>query len=144
METIYSKIIWKELGYTPETYQIHKEDYKKTNKLILDWIKTSDFDKVEKTLFDLSFIHSVTYEDYYDGPFYGFNQRDDDKRVDGPDLMIHDTYMFPTILHMCAKTKVSPSELRFIAKILEIYYKRVPKDRKEACTWRDNKRGDKL
>lgn len=136
MHTIYSKIIWGELGL--EKYKIHEEPLEKTQGLILDWIKKNPIEKVEKVLYeDLSYLSNVTYENYYDGPFYGINQREKDKRVkrdDGtvePDLIVHDTGVLPTILHIAIKTGMEPSDFIFMAKVLEAYYEK-PKP-KPAC-----------
>lgn len=130
MNTIYSKIIWMELGLG--NYKIHEEPLEKTEGLVLDWIKKSPVEKVEKAIFDdLSFLTNVTFEDYYDGPFFGINQREKDKRVkrdDGsiePDLLVHDTALLPTILHVAIKTKMAPSDFTFMAKILEAYWEKI-------------------
>jgi hypothetical protein len=130
METIYSKIIWDELKL--KDYQIHKEPFEKTENLILDWIRQSPLEKVEEVLFeDLSWLRKVTYESYYDGPFYGFSQKEDEvlEKNEGlkADIVIHDTALLPTILEMAIRTRMSPSDFRFIAQILEEFWKKVPK-----------------
>ena len=144
METIYSKIIWGELGL--KDYKIHLEPWEKTEMLILDWIEANDLEKVENVLFDLSWIRKSTYESYYDGPFYGFSQHDDDvlNKLEGSkaDIVIHDCAMLPSILEMAIRTRMSPSDFIFIAKILEAFWKKVPKN--EACSIGDIKWGYKL
>jgi hypothetical protein len=129
MQTIYSQIIWAELGM--KDYKIHTEPWAKTEKLVLDWIRETDIERVEKVLFDLSWITRISYEDYYDGPFFGFSQRDDEvlKKTPGHkcDLAIHDTGMLPSVLRMAIQTRMSPEELRFIANILEIFNERTRK-----------------
>jgi hypothetical protein len=134
MDTIYSKIIWEELEL--KDYKIHKEPWERTEKLILDWIRENPLEKVEEVLFDLSWIRKITYETYYDGPFYGFSQHSDEvlDKLDGykSDVVIHDCGMLPSILEMAIRTRMSPSDFRFIAQILEEFWKKVPK--KESCT----------
>jgi hypothetical protein len=134
METIYSKIIWDELGL--KDYKIHLESWSKTEELILDWVRNNELEKVEEVLFDLSWIRKSTYEDYYDGPFYGFSQHADDvlKNLEGTkaDIVIHDCAMLPTILEMAIRTRMSPSDFTFMAKLLEEFWKKVPK--KESCS----------
>jgi len=134
METIYSKIIWGELGL--KDYKIHLEPWEKTEGLILDWVRNNELEKVEEALFDLSWIRKSTYENYYDGPFYGFSQHDDEvlDKLEGTkaDIVIHDCGMLPTILEMAIRTRMSPSDFTFMAKILEEFWKKVPK--KESCS----------
>lgn len=129
METIYSKIIWDELGL--KDYKIHLEPWEKTEELILDWIRDNDLEKVEEALFDISWIRKSTYENYYDGPFYGFSQHDDEvlKNLEGTkaDIVIHDCGMVPTILEMAIRARMAPSEFSFMAKVLEEFWKKVPK-----------------
>jgi hypothetical protein len=141
MNTIYSKIIWMELGLG--NYKIHEEPLEKTEGLVLDWIKKTPVEKVEKVLFSddgLSYLSNITFEDYYDGPFFGLNQRDKDKRIkrdDGspePDIIVHDTGVLPTILHIAIKTKMVPSDFTFIAKILEAYWEKIPKPEPGTCS----------
>lgn len=125
METIYTKIIWDVLG--KKDYKLHKEEPQKTEKLILDWIKSTPLEKVDEILFkDCSWLDKVTAEDYYDGFFYGFSQ--EAKDTESQKIMIHDMGMLPTLLHMAIKVKFAPSELRFMADILEAYYEKLPKD----------------
>ncbi len=129
METIYSKIIWNELDL--KDYKIHKEPVEKTENLILEWIESSSLEKVEEVLFELSWFRKVTFESYYDGPFFGFSQREDEvlEKHEGlkSDIAIHDCGMLPSILDMAIKTRMSPSDFIFIAKILEAFWKKVPK-----------------
>ena len=144
METIYSRIIWHELGL--KDYKIHLEPWEKTEKLILDWIENNDLEKVEEVLFDISWIRKSTYESYYDGPFYGFSQHEDAvlDKLEGikADVVIHDTGMLPSILEMAIRTRMSPSDFMFIAKILEAFWKKVPKN--EACSIKEIEWGYKL
>ena len=156
MDTIYSKIIWDELGFKCSEYKIHEEPWERTEGLILDWIKKTPIEKVNAVLFGedgLSYLQSITYEDYYDAPFYGLNQRDKDKRIkrdDGsvePDIIVHDTGLFPTILHIAIKTKMAPSEFAFMAKILEAYWEKFPKQEPGTCSMdsiRNKKQGQEL
>jgi hypothetical protein len=149
METIYSKIIWGELDL--KDYKIHLEPWEKTETLILNWIKETELDKVEEVLFDISWIRKSTYENYYDGPFYGFSQHDDEvlSKLDGikADIVIHDCGMLPTILEMAIRTRMAPSDLLFMAKILEAFWAKVPKKDScstEGCSIDDIKWGYKL
>jgi len=134
METIYSKIIWNELGL--KDFKIHDVEPKLVTDMVIDWVKTADFDKVEKVLFDLSFFESISYETYYDGPFYGINQRSKEKRdelYEGEykcDVIVHHLNIFETVFHLLAKTNFSPNDLRFMAELLEVFQAREPKDRK--------------
>ncbi len=135
MDTIYSKIIWDELGYTPTNYKLHEEKAEKTEQLIIDWVKNTPIERVNEVLFkELSFLNSITAEDYYDGYFYGINQKEPEKRnksEDGrilPDIVIHDMAILPSMLMISIKTRVSPSELIFMSKILEAYYDKLPKE----------------
>lgn len=129
METIFSRVIWKELGL--HSYKIHEEDSQKTYKLILDWVKDTEFKKVEEVLFDLSWLESITYEGYYDAPFYGINQNERSE-IDVPDLQINDIGIFMSLFHIACKTQIDPSHIRFMADLLEIYYARIPNDRPSA------------
>lgn len=128
MHSIYSKIIWEELGKAD--YKIHREPTEKTEQLIIDWIKDTPIDKVDEVLADISWVTEITDAGYYDGTFHGINQRTEDERPkndDGEpqnDLVIHDTGLVPSLLFMCAKLRLHPDELRFIAKMLEAYYDR--------------------
>lgn len=129
METIYSKILWGELGL--KDYKIHEEDNGKTNQLILDWIKETPLERVDEVLFsDLSWIDRITDDGYYDGQFHGINQRVENKMYktdDGEpqsDIVIHDCGLLPSILHIAIKTGSQPEEFYFIAKILEVYYEK--------------------
>lgn len=135
MDTIYSKIIWDELGYTPSNYKLHEEKAEKTEQLILNWIKNTPLEKVNEVLFnDLSWLKSITYEDYYDGIFYGINQKEPEERKKDehgritPDILVHDIGILPTLLMISIKTKIQPNELIFMAKLLEAYYDKLPKD----------------
>jgi hypothetical protein len=134
METIYSKIIWGELGLND--YKIHLEESEKTRNLILGWVRDTDLSKVEEVLFDLSWIKKTTYETYYDGPFYGFSQHDDAilDNLEGHkcDILIHDSALFTTILEMAIRTRMTPSEFVFMSQILEEFWKKVPID--ESCS----------
>ena len=131
METIYSRVIWKELGL--KDYKIHEEPQEKTEELILNWLKETPKEKADEVLHALSWITSVEEDSYYDGPFHGINQRNPEDRVhhEGeptPDLLIHDTGLESSILHLAIETQMSPSGLRFIASLLEEYYKKIPKE----------------
>jgi hypothetical protein len=134
METIYSKIIWGELGL--KDYKIHLEESEKTRNLILGWVRDTDISKVEEVLFDLSWIKKTTYETYYDGPFYGFSQHEDQvlDKLEGHkcDLLIHDSGMFTTILEMAIRTRMNPSEFILMSQILEEFWKKVPVN--ESCS----------
>lgn len=139
MDSIYSKVIWGELGYTYENFKIHEQDPDLIDKLIIDWVKEADIDKIETVLFDLSSIDKVTYESYYDGPFYGISQREESKRKElfakddkgnfTCDFLFHQMEVFPTLLHISLKTRISPSEIRFMADVLEAYYSRLSKEK---------------
>ena len=113
-------------------YKIHLEPWKKTETLILNWINDTELERVEEVLFDLSWIRKSTYENYYDVPFYGFSQHDDEvlSKLDGikADIVIHDCGMLPTILEMAIRTRMAPSDLLFMAKILEAFWTKVPKN----------------
>lgn len=131
MESIYSRIIWHELGL--KDYEIHKSDREKTQNLILDWIKSTPLEKVNEVLFDISWIDRIVNDGYYDGQFYGINQRDKDNqhKVDGEcqsDIVIHDCGILPSILHLAIKSKICPEQLIFLAKILDAYLEKIPKD----------------
>lgn len=52
MDTIYSRIIWKELGM--EDYKIPEHSWEEVEKLVLDWVKNNSKEKVEEVLFDQS------------------------------------------------------------------------------------------
>jgi hypothetical protein len=141
METIYSKVIWEELKL--DGYQIHKEPWEKTEKLILDWVRETPLERVEEVIFeDLSWIRKTTYETYYDGPFYGFSQHSDEvlEKLDGyqSDIVIHDCGLLPSILEMAIRTRMSPSDFRFIAQILDEFWKKVPKPEPESCSSDEN------
>jgi hypothetical protein len=146
METIYSRIIWKELGM--KDYKIHEEPFEKTDGLIIDWVKNNSIEKVNEVLFDISWIDTITNSGYYDGQFYGINQREKDKQYkheDGkpqPDLILHDTSMFTSILHLSIKTRLSPDELIFMAKILEVYYEKLPKQ--TTCSINETEEGEEF
>jgi len=144
MDTIYSRIIWEELDL--KDYKIHLEPWEKTETLILNWINDTELERVEEVLFDLSWIRKSTYEDYYDGPFYGFSQSEEDalKKSKGikADIVVHDCGMLPTILEMAIRTRMSPSDFIFMSKILETFWKKVPKD--ESCSIDKIKWGYKL
>ncbi len=138
MDTIYSKVIWGELGYTPNTFKIHEAEEGVIDKMIIDWVKTAEFEKVEEILFGyLSPLSSVTYESYYDGPFYGINGSDKEKKEqihatdnEGDfrcDILSHHSEIFPAIFHIAAKTNLGADDLRFMADLLEAYQKREPK-----------------
>lgn len=131
METIYSKVIWGELGL--KDYKIHQEKPEKTENLILDWIKNTDLEKVEEVLSELSWFRKISYESYYDGPFYGMSQSDDEvlEKMEGgikADIVIHDIGIMTSILDIAIKTRMNPSSLVFIAKILEEFWKKVPEN----------------
>lgn len=132
METIYSKIIWDELGM--REYKIHEEFGDKTDELIINWVRETPLEKVNEILFsELSWIDRIDDDGYYDGNFYGINQRVVDKMYktdDGKpqsDVVIHDVGIFPSILHIAIKTGMHVSELKFMAKLLEVYYEKLPK-----------------
>lgn len=127
MHTIYSKIIWEELNL--KDYKLHKEDPQKTEQLILDWVKDTPIEKVDEVLGDLSWVYEVKDDGFYDGTFYAINQRNEEERPkkDGEvenDMVIHQNGIIPSLLFMSLKTGVYPEDLRFIANILEIYYKK--------------------
>lgn len=127
MHTIYSKIIWEELNL--KDYKLHKEDPQKTEQLILDWVKDTPIEKVDEVLGDLSWVMEVKDDGFYDGTFYAINQRNEEERPkkDGEvenDMVIHQNGIIPSLLFMSLKTGVYPEDLRFIANILEIYYKK--------------------
>lgn len=125
METLYSKILWDELGLKNDKgdlFEINKAEIKEINKYILDWAKSTEFDNLEKVLFELSLINKYTYEMYYDGAFFGFSQN---KKNDT--IIIHDNNMMPTILAMAIKTYMNPNDLRLAADILDVFYERMPK-----------------
>jgi hypothetical protein len=134
METIYSKIIWGELNL--KDYKIHNEPSEKTENLILEWIENTALEKVEEVLLDLSWFRKITFDSYYDGPFFGFSQRDDEvlEKHNGikSDVVIHDCGMLPSIIDMAIRTRMSPGDFIFIAKILEAFWKKVPKQ--EGCS----------
>ncbi len=145
MRTIYSEIIWNQLGL--KDYQIHKEEGDKTNKLILDWVNDSSLEKVQEVLFGLSWINKVVDNGWYDGQFYGFNQRTvplppNEDGTPQSDLMIHDCGMLPTIFHMALKTGVGTDELRLIADLIDAYDKKLPKA--DACSNRELEYGDEI
>ena len=129
METIYSKVLWNELGL--REYKIHVEPWEKTNALILNWVKDAPLEKVTEVLLDLSWIASIVDDSYYDGQFYGINQRDKKHRPKlesgriQSDITIHECGVLPSILHIAINTGTSPQELRFCADILEEYLKRL-------------------
>lgn len=129
MESLYSRIIWRELN-RPD-FKIHTAEPKDVDTMILDWVRTADIEKVEEVIFDMSWIRKTTLEDYYDGPFYGFSQQDDKyllkQEGHACNLLLHDSAMVPTLLDMAIRTRMSPSELRLIADIMEIFYSRLPK-----------------
>ena len=148
MDTIYSEIIWKQLGL--KDYKIHEESSDKTDGLIISWVKDTSLEKVDQILFKgFSWIDRVTNEGYYDGPFYGFSQREKDKQYkstkDNPeaDIVIHDCGILPTIFHMAAKTRMAPSELVFISNLLEAYYGKLPKD-KNVKQWNNMEEGEEI
>jgi len=123
MDSIYSRIIWQELGL--KDYKIHEQNVEKSDKLILDWVKDTPKEKVGEVLSDLSSINDVTDAGWYDGQFYGINQRDEDERpVDENDLIIHSTGLIPSIIDISMKCNVHPDELRLIADIIETYNKK--------------------
>lgn len=132
MKTIYSKIIWEELGL--KDYEIHKEPCEKTESLIIDWVKNNTSEKIEQVIAEISWVHDITDEDYYDGQFYGITQRDKEeqkKSLTGkaePDLIIHDTGLFPSMLLIAMKTGFPSDEFIFMAKILEAYYEKLEKN----------------
>ena len=108
-------------------------------------------EQVDQILFKegLSWISRVTNEGYYDGPFYGFNQREKDKqhksdkgRIEA-DLIIHDCGILPTFFHMAVKTGFAPSEFIFLSKLLEAYYEKMPKD-KQCKSWNEMEEGDEI
>jgi len=129
MESLYSRIIWGEMGR--KDFKIHTADPKDVEKMILDWFRKEDMEKVENLIFEMSWISKTTFETYYDGPFYGFSQQDDEElmKQEGHkcNILLHDIAMVPTILEMSLRTGMSPSELRLIADILEIFYSRLDK-----------------
>ena len=139
MDTIYSKVIWGELGYSHENFKIHEQDSTVVEELIINWVKEADLERIETVLFEISSIDKVTYETYYDGPFYGISQRKEsirkemyDKDNKGNftcDFLFHDTQALATILHMSLKTRISPAEIRFMADVLEAYYRRLSKEK---------------
>lgn len=124
MDSIYSKIIWDELGM--RDYELHKEPPIQTEQLVLDWVRNSPKEKVDEVLADISWITEVKDAGYFDGTFLGINQRTEEERqvVNGElqnDLTIHEIGVLPTLLFLALKTNIHPDELRFIANILEIY-----------------------
>jgi len=134
MDTIYSKIIWQELGL--KDYKISKEPWEKTDALILNWFKESSLEKINEVLSDISWISDMTNEGWYDGQFYGINQTDKEKRpineyskAPQADLVIHDAGLMPSMLQIGMKAFMSPSDFRLIANILEIYYAKEPKSK---------------
>ena len=135
MESLYSRIIWGEMGR--KDFKIHTADPKDVEKMILDWFRTEDLEKVEKLIFEMSWITKTTFETYYDGPFFGFSQQTDEElmKQEGHkcNILLHDIAMVPTILEMSIRTGMSPSELRLIADIMEIFYSRLPTE-KETCS----------
>jgi hypothetical protein len=143
METIYSRVIWRELGL--KDYKIHMEPREKTEAHIINWVKGTPLEKVNEVINSLSWISSVVNEGYYDGPFYGINQRKDEARYKDDkgklesDLLLHDCGVIPTMLHILTKVSASPSELRFCADLLEEYQKKLPKV--EGCSI-DMREGD--
>jgi len=97
MDTIYSKIVWDELGNTYKDFKIHTQEPGVVDKMVLDWVKEAPIEKVEEVLFELSWIRKTTFETYYDGPFYGFSQRDEETldKIKGTykcDMLIHDVF----------------------------------------------------
>ena len=137
MNTIYSRIIWEELGMSD--YKIHEMDFDTTRRLILEWVKNTDINKVNEVLSELSWVRNIQEVGYYDGPFYGINQRDEKQQYDvefivnqdqvkQPDITIHDVATIPFILYITINTCVSPSELRFTAVLLEAYKEKIPKE----------------
>jgi hypothetical protein len=135
METIYSRVIWRELGL--KDYKIHEEPWNKTEALIIQWLKDTPIERVNEVIKDLSWLESVTFEGYYDGSFHGINQREKENRLKtpngdpDPDITIHDTAIMTSLIHLFSKIGVSPSELRFIANFMEEYQKKLPKS--ESC-----------
>jgi hypothetical protein len=146
MESIYSRIIWKELGM--KDYKLHVEPFEKTEKLILDWVKDNTIEKVNEVLFDISWIDRITNDGYYDGQFYGISQREKDKQnknEDGTiqsDVIIHDIGLLPSILHIAIKTRIYPDDFRFIATILEAYYDKIPKE--TTCSINETEEGEEF
>ncbi len=143
MITIYSEILWKELKL--EGYKIHEESPEETDRLILDWIKNTPLEKVNELLFKkLSPINTITDEGYYDGQFYGVNQREKQDRIKNedkspaPDIMLHDCLVLPAFLHIAIKTNFNPDEFRFLAKLLEAYNEKLPKEEK-SCSVNNNR-----
>lgn len=131
METIYSRVIWHELGL--KDYKLHIEPREKTEALIIDWVKETPLEKVNEVINEISWVSSVVRESYYDGPFYGINQREKEDRYKDEegnpqsDLVIHDCGIIPTMFHILSKISASPTELRFCADLLEEYQKKLPK-----------------
>ena len=119
METIYSRIIWRELGNNFENFKIHEQPVEVVEKMIIDWIKTAPIEKVKTTIAELSWIKKVKSDGHYDGDFYKIIQNDNDN-----EFLMHDTTLLPAILNIAIETKMSPSELRFVADILETLQER--------------------
>lgn len=132
MQTIYSKIIWEELGL--EDYKIHLEDWKNTEKLIIDWIKNTPIEKVDEVLSELSWINRIEEDAYYDGHFHVINQYSKEeeqilieKGKPKHDLIIHDSGLIPSFLNIAIKCNMSSNEIRFMADLMDAYHEKFPK-----------------
>lgn len=129
METLYSRIIWEELGR--RDIKINEEPFEKIEELILDWFKSAPKERIQEVLKELSWFDRITFEDWYDGAFYGINQREKEKQYKNekgnidPDIVVHDSGIMPSVLYLLIKTNISPEELEFYAKILRIYRNRM-------------------
>lgn len=144
MNTIYSEIIWDQLNL--KDYKIHLEPWDKTENLIIDWVRDNTLEKVNEVLFGLSWIYRIVDDGWYDGQFYGLNQREKDKQYKHDDdkvqsdIIIHDGGILPSFLHVAIKSGMNSSELRFMANLLDVYYEKIPKS---SCEIRRNE-GDEL
>lgn len=147
MNTIYSRIIWEELNF--KDYKIHEEPFEKTENLIIGWIKDNPIEKVNEVFNELSWLHSVTDEGYYDGQFFGLNQRkkeDRNKHEDGTtkaDILIHHCALEPFMFFTAIKTGVSPESFEFVAKLLRAYYEKLPK-KVNSCNIVEREQGTEL
>jgi len=93
MNTLYSKVIWGELGMTD--YEIHNHPQSDIDTLIIKWVTDTPYDRVVKVIDDLG-LHEMCGNlhqnvDYYDGNFHSLE-------LPSKELYFHDVSLLPFVL----------------------------------------------